>query len=399
MDGFGLECRLLQKKAFGICLSMQENHMTLFVSARLGMLALCVMLLGGCAGVDVIKGKLNYDLRPEGERSAVFWPPAPDTPRYRYVGELVGQPNFVGAKTDDVKSSAITILKWIVGLFDSSNDVLLMRPQHGAVAEDGRVYVVDAGRNALVVFDPNALAEDGQASGEGQMLIWEFIEGNTRFASPISVAMVWDGTIAVTDAKLGMVMRLDRSGKLISKMGVGQLQRPTGIAFDRDSGQLFVADSAAHDIKVFDRAGQLVRTIGGPGEGAAQFNAPTQLAFGRGHLYVSDTLNSRVQVFDTEGQRVSGFGERGLYVGNLTRPKGVAVDDTGIVYVIESYFAHLLAYSDKGEYLLGINGSGLQGGQFFLPSGVWTDRQGRLFVADMFNGRVVVFEFLGNQGS
>lgn len=399
MDGFGLECRLLQKKAFGICLSMQENHMTLFVSARLGMLALCALLLGGCAGVDVIKGKLNYDLRPEEQRSAVFWPPAPDTPRYRYVGELVGQPNFVGANTDDVKSSAITILKWIVGLFDSSNDVLLMRPQHGAVAEDGRVYVVDAGRNALVVFDPNALAEDGQASGEGQMLIWEFIEGNTRFASPISVAMVWDGTIAVTDAKLGMVVRLDRSGKLISKMGVGQLQRPTGIAFDRDSGQLFVADSAAHDIKVFDRAGQLVRTIGGPGEGAAQFNAPTQLAFGRGHLYVSDTLNSRVQVFDTEGQRVSGFGERGLYVGNLTRPKGVAVDDTGIVYVIESYFAHLLAYSDKGEYLLGINGSGLQGGQFFLPSGVWTDGDGRLFVADMFNGRVVVFEFLGNQGS
>ena len=102
-------------------------------------------------------------------------------------------------------------------------------------------------------------------------------------------------------------------------------------------------------------------------------------------------------MFDTEGKRVSGFGERGLYVGNLTRPKGVAVDDaTGIVYVIESYFAHLLTYSEKGEFLLGINGSGLPGGEFLLPSGVWTDHQGRLFVADMFNGRVVVFQFLGD---
>lgn len=376
---------------------MQQNHMMLLVNARLGMLALCAMLLGGCAGIEVIKGQLNYDLRPEGERTAVFWPPEPDTPRYRYVGELVGQPNFISSKTEDVKSTAITVLKWIVGLFDSSSEVMLARPQHGAVADDGRVYVVDAGRNALVVFDPNALAEDGQASGEGQMLVWEYVEGDIRFVSPISVAVVWDGTIAVTDAKLGMVVRLDRTGKLISKLGVGQLQRPTGIAFDAEHGLLFVADTVAHDIKVFDSAGQLIRTIGGPGEGAAQFNAPTQLAFGRGRLYVSDTLNSRVQIFDADGQRVSGFGERGLYVGNLTRPKGVAVDNNaGIVYVIESYYAHLLAYSEKGEYLLGINGSGLQNGQFFLPSGVWTDNDGRLFVADMFNGRVVVFQFLGN---
>jgi hypothetical protein len=74
----------------------------------------------------------------------------------------------------------------------------------------------------------------------------------------------------------------------------------------------------------------------------------------------------------------------------------VAVGDADIIYVIESYFAHLLAYNNKGEFLLGINGSGLPGGEFFLPSGVWTDSQGRLFVADMFNGRVVVFQFLGN---
>lgn len=375
---------------------MKRHRMMIFLPARLGIVALCLLLLGGCAGVGEIRGKLNYDLRPEGEQSAVFWPVPPDTPRYRYVGELVGQPNFITKKADDAKSTAILVLKWIVGLFDTTSDIFLARPMHGTVAEDGRIYVVDAGRNALVVFDPNALTEDGLASGEGQMLLWEFIEENTRFASPISVAIAWDNTIAVTDAGLGVVVRLDRSGKLIGKLGQGQLQRPTGIAYDRERGLLFVADTPAHDIKVFDRSGKIVRTIGAAGEDDAQFNAPTQLAFARGRLYVSDTLNSRVQVFDAEGQRVSGFGERGLYVGNLTRPKGVAVDNAGIVYVIESYYAHLLAYSEKGEFLLGINGSGLEGGEFFLPSGVWTDNQGRLFVADMFNGRVVVFQFLGN---
>ncbi|MHB1590155.1 MAG: hypothetical protein ACYCTW_01270 [Sulfuricella sp.] len=30
-----------------------------------------------------------------------------------------------------------------------------------------------------------------------------------------------------------------------------------------------------------------------------------------------------------------------------------------------------------------------------LAAGVWSDRQGRIYVADMFNGRVVIFQFLG----
>jgi hypothetical protein len=30
-----------------------------------------------------------------------------------------------------------------------------------------------------------------------------------------------------------------------------------------------------------------------------------------------------------------------------------------------------------------------------LPSGVWVDGRNRVHVADMFNGRVVLFQFLG----
>jgi DNA-binding beta-propeller fold protein YncE len=368
---------------------------------RLARPILCLLLplalqLGGCAGVETIRGELNYDLRPADQRQDVFWPSPPNPPRYRYVGELVGQPNFI-RESGGLKDTAMTALKWLAGIFDRVSEVRLVRPQHGTVAEDGRIYVVDAGRNAVVVFDPQAPLEEaeGDAGGGGQMLVWQSFGEEQRFAAPISVAMVWDGLIAVSDAKLGVVFVLDRQGKLVTQLGLGQLQRPTGLAFDRLQGRLYVADTPAHAIRVFDRSGAIVQTLGTPAEGEAQFNAPTQLAFAQERLYVSDTLNSRVQMFDRSGRRVNAFGERGLYVGNLARPKGVAADN-GIVYVIESYYAHLLAYSDKGEFLLGINGSGLKGGEFFLPSGVWCDDQGRVFVADMFNARVVVYQFLGD---
>jgi len=42
-----------------------------------------------------------------------------------------------------------------------------------------------------------------------------------------------------------------------------------------------------------------------------------------------------------------------------------------------------------------LGGTGSSTGRFFLPAGVWTDDRNRVFVADMFNGRVVVFSFLG----
>lgn len=360
--------------------------------SRLTAAVLLILLLSGCASTDTIRGQLNFDLRPEGARPAVVWPSAPDTPRYRYLGELVGEPNFLQGATS--KSTLTTVFNWIVGLFESYTPVMLQRPQHGTVSDSGRIYVVDTGRNAVVGFDPNPPAEDDSKNKEGHMLIWEMADKNTRFAGPVAVAIVWNGEIAVSDAILGVVVRLNNKGEPIGHLGAGQIKRPTGLAFDPERGLLFVADTVAHNIKVFDGTGQLVNTFGAPGEGAGEFNAPTHLAFANKHLYVSDTLNSRIQVFNADGRRVREFGERGLFVGNLMRPKGVALDAAGITYVVESYYGHLLAYNQQSELLLDITGSGLKGGAFRLPSGVWTDKQGRIFIADMFNGRVVVFQFL-----
>jgi DNA-binding beta-propeller fold protein YncE len=362
---------------------------------RLTAFILLVLLLSGCANTDLIRGQLNYDLRPEKARPAVVWPPAPDTPRYRYVGELVGQPNF---KQDDAtKISLMTAFKWIVGLFEMNTELLLQRPQHGVVSDSGQVYVVDTGRSAVLAFDPNPPDDESDAK-DGHLQVWGMATPKVRFAAPVAIAIVWNGDLVVSDSALGAVLRLNRKGEPIGTIGVGELKRPTGLAFDSEHGWLFVADTVAHDIKVFDVAGQLLNTFGMHGEGTGQFNAPTHLTFSGGHLYVSDTLNSRIQVFNPDGSRVREFGERGLYVGNLMRPKGVAVGDARITYVVESYFGHLLAFNEQSELLLDITGSGLKGGEFRLPSGVWTDKQGRLFIADMFNGRVVVFQYIRESG-
>jgi len=94
---------------------------------------------------------------------------------------------------------------------------------------------------------------------------------------------------------------------------------------------------------------------------------------------------------------VRNIGARGLTVGSLVRPKGVAVDSEGNVYVVESYYDHLLVFNRRGEFLMPIGGVGQETGKFYLPAGVWVDGRNRVFVADMFNGRVMVFQFLGGE--
>lgn len=346
--------------------------------------------------MDVIRGRMEYDLRPEAERKEVVWPRAPDVARYRYVGELVGEYNFKDM-SDSKNNLLLNFAKWIAGLVDYDQQLLLHRPSGGFTDGEGRVFVVDAGRNAIVVFDPKAPEEEESDRGEGQMLVWDRVEAGVRMAAPVSVAKIWKDEIAVADTRLGAVYRLGPKGEARGKLGEGQLERPTGLAFDKDGGRLFVADTKASDIKIFAEDGTLLGTVGRPGEGTGELNSPTHLAYARDRLYVTDALNNRIQVFDAAGQYLQEVGTRGVLVGQLTRPKGVAADEQGLSYVVESYFGHLLIYDEQGRFLLGIPGSGLKGGEFFLPAGVWLDDQGQVFIADMFNGRIVVFRYLGGK--
>ena len=343
-----------------------------------------MMVLGGCAEV-----KYTMRLDPEDRATSVVkvWPAAPETPRYKYVGQLWGEDNLV-AQDGNKENLGTRIFNWIVGLFDGTEEkVTLKRPQSGTVDAQGRIYVTDVSNHAVFVFDQTA----------GTLQIWERAQQTRRFVTPIGIAIGAGGQILVADADLGLVVRLDRDGNPIGSFGKGILNRPTGLARDAARGRIFVSDTHAHDIKVFSDDGELLETLGARGEGdGAELNYPTHIAYAKDQLYIADSMNARILVLDAQGKYVRTLGKRGLYVGELTRPKGVTVDGAGNIYAVESFYDNLLVFNKNGEFLMPIGGTGKGVGQFYLPSGVWSDTQDRIYVADMFNGRVVIFQYLGN---
>lgn len=344
-----------------------------------------VVFLFGCASTE--KAVLRFNISPTAENQRIFYPPETDSevPRYVYLGELLGEQNFVDANNNE-PNFFVGILKFIAGYFDIQDPQVLQRPQSGLVDEEGRILVTDVSRGAVYVFDEKA----------GVLDVWPFAEGYLHFKAPSGIALGPDGHVFVADADLRAIYLLDRNGKGIRVVGSEQLLRPTGVAWDHDAALLYVADTYAHQIKVFDATGRLVRTIGQRGEAPAEFNFPTHLALSKGGLVVADTMNSRVQIIPLEedGEAIV-FGQRGTKLGDFVRPKGVAVDGEDNIYVVESYHDHLLVFNKAGQFLLPIGGLGKEIGQFFLPSGVWLDARNRVFVADTFNGRIAVFQFLG----
>lgn len=345
---------------------------------------LAAALLAGCGHVGTIRGTLHYgmDDAPEGRR--LTWPQGTDVPRYLYAGTLTGEPNF---RRDDGGDRLKAFGRWLVGLDGRpAAPVVLQRPAALVGDDAGRLFVSDTSRQAVFVFD----------EAQGELNVWDRATPALNFVAPVGLAPAPQRGLYVADAELGLVARLDATGQPIGAIGRGMLKRPTGLAVDAARGRLYVADTAAHDIKVFDDRGALVATIGRRGEAPGEFNFPTHLAFADGELLVADTLNSRIQRIDPDGARPPrAFGTRGLYVGNLVRPKGISVDGEGHLYVIESYHDSLLVFTPQGELLLPIGGTGAATGRFYLPAGVWVDTKQRVHVADMFNGRVVVFQFLG----
>ena len=339
------------------------------------------ILLAGCADNHLV---MNLADTGQGVTPKV-WPAPPDEPRYRYVGELIGEDNF---RPDNWANSgtAEKLLNWIAGLTGfNSEPTVLQRPQSGTVDAEGRIYVTDIGRGAIYVFDTPA----------GKLEVWDTANGSSRFASPVGIALGARDEILVADAELRSIFRLDKKGRPVGEFGHDMLERPTGLARDASRGRIYVADTYAHDIKVFDDDGKLLEVIGQRGEGDGEFNFPTHLTFAADKLYVTDTLNSRIQVFDADGKMVAKFGKLGLNVGNLVRPKGVAVDSASNIYVVESLYDNLLVFDNQGRTLLALGGSGKEIGEFYLPSGVWIDSHDQVYIADMYNGRITVLQFLG----
>ncbi|HNP69820.1 MAG TPA: TIGR03663 family protein [Kouleothrix sp.] len=94
------------------------------------------------------------------------------------------------------------------------------------------------------------------------------------------------------------------------------------------------------------------QVIGSPGNGAGQLTDPRGIAVdAQGNIYVADTANHRIQAFDAQGKPKFAVGSVGNGPGQFNEPRGVAVDAQGNIYVADTWNARVVKLDASGKFV------------------------------------------------
>jgi sugar lactone lactonase YvrE len=282
-------------------------------------------------------------------------------------------------------------------------------------------YLGDNGTaSAATVNDPTGVALDG--------------------AGNLYVADTGNNVIRVISAATGLITTVAGNGSQGSGGDSGaaiaaQLNQPQGVTLD-GLGNLYIADTANHRIRMVTAATGKITTVAGNGftlmngdggysgdnglAAAAELNFPHAVAFdAAGNMYIPDTANNRIREVAAVGGAITAastintFGGNGTasYAGDgaaanqaeLWGPSGVAVDAARNVYIADTQNNAIrkvnpatlnistLAVNGRGAYYY--SGAFLPI-TFYGPTGLYLDGSGNLYVADTLN--MIVREFQGN---
>lgn len=319
--------------------------------------------------------------KPVAAAPLVF-PAPPDEPRFVFERSLYGSASVV---SEDENSRLRQIL---TGEGPKSGEGLV-KPYAVAVFQ-GRVFVSDTAQRFVSVFDlPNGRFYRIGDEGPGQL------------AKPAGLDVDVAGNLYVADSSAKAVVVFDKEGRFLRRIGGAKwFTRISSVTVDPKGDRMYVVDiggvrSQDHRVRVFNPLdGVHLFDFGSRGSGPGEFNFPYDLAVGKeGRLYVVDSGNFRVQVFDRDGRYLDGFGSPGKLPGSFARPKEIAADAEGNVYVVDAAFGNLQVFDSYGNLLLfiGQQGERDEPARYKLPSGIHVDEDGRVYLVDQWFRKIDVF--------
>ena len=110
--------------------------------------------------------------------------------------------------------------------------------------------------------------------------------------------------------------------------GLRRFRRPRDIALGSD-GNMYVTDAGNRRVCVWSKEGTFMRDF------ITKYD-PTCIAATRDdHLLITSLSSHIVMVCTLDGVQIHEFGGKGCHTGKFNEPRGICVDDSGVVYIAD----------------------------------------------------------------
>jgi DNA-binding beta-propeller fold protein YncE len=266
----------------------------------------------------------------------------------------------------DIKSRMVSTLagngraEWKDG---QGEDASFCHPR-GVVVVSGQVVVADTRNNRIRLIDMNTRevstlagnGNEGWKNGEGEDSSFDNPWGIAVYNDQIIVADTWNNRIRLINLNSRMVSTLAGNGNEGWKDGPSEdasFNHPYGIAIYND--QVIVADTDNNRIRMIDMNTREVSTLAGSewkdGQGEnASFNAPEGVAVDSisGQLVVADTFNHRIRIIDINTREVSTLAEfpgaRGVTIDPLSGQVFVSDISNDYIRLIDNCFVGIFEW-------------------------------------------------------
>lgn len=288
---------------------------------------------------------------------------------------------FIAQWPSKEKSSSVS--DWVKKVVLGEKTPDLSKPISVISSDSNYLWILDQGNKAVFKI---------YGSGSEKTLLIR--NKKINLPSLVGICNFGNDKILFTDSYLNKIFVADKDRKEFKVLNdTLKLDQPTGIAYNPQTEEIWVVETAAHKITVLSKDGTVIRTIGKRGIASGEFNYPTSIWIDKlGNAYIIDAMNFRVQVLNKDGEVVSVFGTTGDASGYFARPKGIATDSYGNIYVTDALFHSVQIFDMHGNFLYKFGTQGHEEGQFWMPSGIYIDAKDNIYIADSYNSRVQIFQ-------
>lgn len=282
------------------------------------------------------------------------------------------------------------IVSKIVTTLAAPADKPMHMPTDVAVDRRGMVFVADGTNDRIVRFTRGGKFAGVIRSSDGESL-----------NRPVGLTVGPADRLWIADTGNHRVIVIGPDGKLIETIRLakpmdGRAPDPTDVAVTADGRRTYIVDNDNHRLLIRDNEGRTLSTMGRFGRGLGQFQWPFMVCISpKGYVYISDVIGARAQRLSRKDRWAGQVPARvpwGVRLGQLYRPKGVAVDRRGRLYISDSTLSVVQVFDAEGGLAGVLTDPAGKPLRFRHPMGMCFGAGGRLYVVELGADRVAVIE-------